>query len=318
MQTISQPFFALLSFLSLLIIISVLLKFRIRPVYQSPTELTQIKIKEKETSEQFLINERAKFILSKNITAKNNIQNQNKKALLVAQYRSGSTLISSMFDLHPFISYLFEPLILAPISATKTEKLNILNNLMNCRFPENLLSIAEYVQKNYDNLLRPDRSNIDCLKDCIKFNFCFKYLMSMFSENQLEVEKWPEYCHKSEISAAKIIRIDRLQDLFEPGDEVKTYYKIIYLIRDPRAIYNSRSKLHILTDHYGRIYDQALKDELCDKFRADVEYFENNRAKLKDWVYRSSFQSQFLFSETFYRDHQYVISIPQIKRPPPI
>lgn len=297
MQGISQPFFVLLSFLSLLIIISVLLKFRIRPVYQSPTELTPVTIKEKETSEKFLINKRAEFILSKNITSENKTQNQNKKVLLVAQYRSGSTLISSIFDLHPFISYLFEPLILAPTSATKTEKLKILKNLMNCKFPENSLSIAEYVKKNYDNLLRPDRSNIDCLKDCIKFNFCFKYLMSMFSENQLEVEEWPEYCHKSKISAAKVIRIDSLQDLFEPANKVKNYYKIIYLIRDPRAIYNSRSRLHILTDHYGRIYDQALEDELCDKFRADIEYFKKNRAELEDWVYRSSFQSQSLFSE---------------------
>lgn len=216
------------------------------------------------TTEQY--NRKKPHLIKKSITFQNTkdpsvlIQNINLtpdlsqyKILVVAQYRGGSTLTSSLFDKNPSVSYIFEPLILGYGDYDDPQhhkQINILNEIFSCRYPD----VKQYVGKILDNPEHMGRYlngavDFPNFEKCLEFNICaveqstammrppFCYNPDTCSLKR-DLKVWSDYCASRDAIAIKTIRLEHLEllnnDNFIHKDDPK--FKIVYAFRDPRAM----------------------------------------------------------------------------------
>lgn len=233
-----------------------------------------------------------------------------KKVLILAEYRSGSTFTSEIFNKVSQALYLFEPLLLA-IGDT-AQQLKILNQIyQNCSYP----TVSDYLTpsylQKYAHLISPTFNRCSSHGICgremsdifVNSTFCDEFEFSSFSGKSLKnssknllirarrknlVPQKPKLCQKitpnifqqvcqsKKIISAKVIRmnlIEKAASLFENDN-----FYLIYLIRDPRATYVSRNKIEKFDQKYGSKNDPRFISQLeksCHNFRDNLAYLRD-------------------------------------------
>lgn len=217
------------------------------------------------TTEQY--NRKKPHLIKKSITFQNTkdpsvlIQNINLtpdlsqyKILVVAQYRGGSTLTSSLFDKNPSVSYIFEPLILGYGDYDDPQhhkQINILNEIFSCHYPNASQYIGDKIINDPKQLdhYKNGASDLPNFERCIQNYICaveqstalMRPPFCMLPETcsmVRDLKVWGEYCASRDAIAVKTIRLENLGVLnnanFIHKDDPN--FKIVYAFRDPRAM----------------------------------------------------------------------------------
>lgn len=135
----------------------------------------------------------------------------------------------------------------------------IIKDLLNCDFSK----IPQTILKD-DFMLRT--------KHGVEFYSCIKRNITSHHFNTC-LETLTDHCKNSKIRSTKTIRMT-----LEMADKILTLLpdlKIIYLVRDPRAVIQSRISLNLVDDQHV----EEESSELCDRMENDVELIEQSRNK---------------------------------------
>jgi len=165
------------------------------------------------------------------------------KVFIMAEFRSGSTFTSELFNQHSNGFFLFEPFIMIANSTAMADGDEVLKQssldsiledfFVTCDLPDP----SEYLS-NYFISQQPNSSRQRLLHSCRNRKICFP---SKHSWLKYGVSLANEQCIQSDVQAMKSIRVSgfhQLENVFKQEENIK----IIYLTRDPRAMYNSRRK----------------------------------------------------------------------------
>ncbi|CAK8671748.1 unnamed protein product [Clavelina lepadiformis] len=172
--------------------------------------------------------------------------------ILVTNYRSGSTFLGELFNQHPDSFYIFEPLFpfTGGCEVREPAKAKLLYQLLKCEFPE-MLDVYTQVKGK----LRRGGEDVKCLVD----NFCFKFKTKEMCERDLcpfwsfgncqkcgsvHLPRAMNACREKKMTVVKTIRLCDIMNLRPLLGDPELDFKIIHLIRDPRGIESSRSKIH--------------------------------------------------------------------------
>ena len=144
------------------------------------------------------------------------IENQEApKVLIFTQTRSGSSFLGSLLTVPEDAFYVFEPFMKLKFNGTEFEK------IANHAKVDN--SVIDYLKAMIERIYNCDHGNV------VRFTHQIQVDNSKLSE-----------CQKSSVKVIKSVRLRAsiLQSWIEHSD-----IKVIHLVRDPRAIFNSRRLL---------------------------------------------------------------------------
>ena len=201
--------------------------------------------------------------------------------ILLTYMRSGSTVIGKIFKSSPDVFYLYEPLralhekvqigtiktydtLKRPAFIAKSKKW--VKDLLNCSFENNLLA-------------RNTTSNLASVSDLISSSsFTFSRHQIIRSKKRLDIEA--RRCQSAKLRVMKTIRITNLQNIWQEI-ESDPNTKIIHLLRDPRAVQNSRLRINshlgprLICDWPIQTIEFSRKMQLTARGRYKEVIFEN-------------------------------------------
>lgn len=179
-----------------------------------------------------------------------------KIVLIVAYYRSGSSFFGELMSSTPRTFFHYEPLMLFTVAGgirpgRQHHAFQLLDALAGCHFEPLYTAWMEstpYYKKNH------------FLADiCEGGESCFSpgYLSGLCSRAQAQVFKFTR------------LRVTQVQSWIQKNPEMAPSVRVVHLVRDPRAMYASRSRL-----------DWCRNDEhcgsaaaLCSQMRSDLDAF---------------------------------------------
>jgi hypothetical protein len=183
-------------------------------------------------------------------------QLQHKSVIIEAEGRSGSSFFSTMFNIHPNVTFLYEPLYgQAAKNPAKYEQIAIEQGKELCHhLTQEILGCEIFEPTTTTSKIRRLLWRCSRSRACIAAtNGVFAYpgssvdmttKMATDEEVRLIARRMKESCLHSQAVVAKSIRMynifDNLSVLDEPAAK---HVKVIQLFRDPRAVLNSRLKL---------------------------------------------------------------------------
>ena len=227
-----------------------------------------------------------------------------KKILIIAEYRGGSTFTSELFNKNPYATFLFEPFLLAAGRNDENRQLSILNEIYNeCSLP----NVGKYLTYEY----RMKHQNVKAvLRGCEVSNVCFrsssvslnrepfcekksKWTQSALSQtSQTRVKRtrymntkcpkinyntFQSFCQSKDFITSKVIRANSLEMLENDFLNKDENFYVLYVIRDPRGVYSSRNSIHKFSksgkENYVGSLDRALKLS-CEFYKKNVEYLK--------------------------------------------
>lgn len=228
-----------------------------------------------------------------------------KLVVLFTYYRSGSTFTGQLLNQHDDIFYLFEPLILGITEADNVEsKTKVINKILNCTLP----SYAEFETEDTPAHVR---------QSCQFRNFCFphgtkEFCAPPFCLTDLSEERKKcghvssDYCpgpsvlkaeatgvcKAAKILALKTIRImaiEQFVDYFRRVEKDNHEVKFIFLVRDPRGMFNSRLRVAQIQYHETEKNEELLRkvERHCAsmvqnlKSVTDIEYFKQRTVVIR-------------------------------------
>lgn len=156
-----------------------------------------------------------------------------KRVLLIATFRSGSSFLGDLLQQSSLLTYYhYEPLAcLAYHNRFDGDRLpeakELIQNLFTCNFTR----IQRYTSFWPSKLFFIGKNQLNqqlCGKEDAQLALCTNAHLSS------------EICRRSHVQTMKLVRLN-LRDL--PKIDLLPRTKIVYLRRDPRAIYNSRKEL---------------------------------------------------------------------------
>ena len=178
-------------------------------------------------------------------------EKKRKVVLVIANKRSGSSFVGEMFMRNPSAYYLFEPLFPYTRECTllQKERIDTLAKFSQCDFND----IGQEYGKVFNVTHMDDR-----YAQCMKHNVCFldrnqllkkAYMKTTNNTNtaKLDGRVLSNLCMSSNITVFKLIRtcnIGSLMDLLHRLPEIE--FKIIHLVRDPRAIMSSNMQVYFI------------------------------------------------------------------------
>ncbi|XP_071507045.1 carbohydrate sulfotransferase 1-like [Diadema antillarum] len=204
------------------------------------------------------------------------------RVVIVTTKRSGSSFVGELFNSNPEIFYMFEPLFsitfdvlyhrLSPKNAVK-ESLYIWNHILRCNYSTSYPKPTKWVKNGGLNL-------------CVASNalnrsssLCEKHSVS--PENVGHVIS--QLCLDHSFTVLKTIRVMDIKELRSFLEDPTLNVKILHLIRDPRAVMNSRRKLKEgnsdLERRKGKGADEIV--DLCQHMARNLKYRDNPPTWLK-------------------------------------
>jgi len=214
----------------------------------------------------------------------------------VTEYRSGSSFIGETFNKNSNLFYLFEPLVLTTYSefGKKPWEMNVAASqklikeyFVDCKLPNpnEILTDEQYA--------RAKKARVGVWNDCKRQNLCFEYRQDVFGQQPLCTEAYlqenamgvsyhrecgpvkldvaQELCQKSDATTAKVIRLERLSELKEIVQKYAKDLKIMYYVRDPRGLAESR---------FGKNWKWNAKnmnrlDNICVRYKENMKYLNS-------------------------------------------
>jgi len=247
----------------------------------------------------------AKFEIDPRIPTQPTKKVSRKAALIVTEIRSGSSFFGELFNYHPNVFYLYEPLVLS-----QRQYQTLSNNLCNSVL-KNLPELDE--RRNYDQDLlidyfgecnlpnpqfyvseEPKRLNDEPIKVkarsqilnmCKQHRVCFSDRHTFFNPKTSpykRLEDWHEQCESKTVISSKVVRVCALEELEAVYKELEllgVQMEIFYLVRDPRGVYNSKRDLSKLTD---RSKPGRVGMDSCTRLDNNIEYVKNIKGKVLD------------------------------------
>ena len=195
------------------------------------------------------------------------------KVLLFAQWRSGSSFVGGILKCSPDSFYMFEPLMFFHL-----EKPSAIGNLLLTQYASHFISAV-----------------LDCNISYIKWvseqfwptetRFRNKWIKRAFGGLQ-SFEMAEDQCKAARNVIAKIIKVPRLE--FVNASVTRDDVRIIYLVRDPRGVFMSRSPF-LKTKYRDRnlksLYMGHYREEmrrLCQNMVLNYDFIEANKNSLND------------------------------------
>lgn len=187
--------------------------------------------------------------------------------LLVAYFRSGSSFLGDLLQQNWKSYYTYEPLhhmtrqmkIDGPANITEAYK--VIRNIFDCEFND----LDEYIRWVNDKayLLRWNK---------------FLWGISRFRSPLYDRSTFHETCIHAKYNIMKAVRLKmkHLPALYERLKDMRL--KIIFLVRDPRGIYNSRKTMEWCNTEKV-CFDIA---SICEEMGEDLEYYDRARKVIGD------------------------------------
>lgn len=185
------------------------------------------------------------------------VQQQSRKHIIIfATTRSGSSFLGQLFNQHPEVFYLFEPLYHVQQAFTNSSARvkgnldrrallgayrDLLHNLYDCdfNFLENYIKPVprdhetfSFFRRGASNALcsKPVCENVPVLEEHLCAKKCKAVNLTLASKA----------CHARRHIAIKTVRIPEINDIRTLAEDPRLNLKIIHLVRDPRGILTSR------------------------------------------------------------------------------
>lgn len=283
---------------------------------------------------------------------------QKTAALIVTETRSGSSFLGEIFNMHPDVFYLYEPLLISPkhyenssggycseyfvaeqlldrgyngngtsgesmksyeaVGPRKKTAFAEIMKIKNMKDPISGLDmdvnlLSEYLanckipnpSKNIKLTPKIKPARLAILKNCIKNGFCFPPKHSFLQSHPFDAlsvdlsnvteEKnkfYSNYCkNEKKVAAAKVVRLCSLEEvlpIFLELEKAKVNLQVIYLVRDPRGIFNSRWSLKF-TNTVKKSTDiiKNIPATHCMKMDGNIRYYESalNSASPRSTIY---------------------------------
>lgn len=173
--------------------------------------------------------------------------NEETNILILAHGRSGSSFLGQIFNSHPDVFYVYEPLITFQLTTMRDSKLyenstmRLLRDIFNCKFKQQteFLSFMSHMPLNRFSshaLTTPYCKNITDARDNRTFLHC-KELDPLITSLSCALHKHVAVkvlTHR----LLPFLEVDRLASLFNSSK-----LKIIHLMRDPRAVIASMDRV---------------------------------------------------------------------------
>jgi len=227
-----------------------------------------------------------------------------KVVLIVTNKRSGSSFVGEMFMRNPKAYYLFEPLFpfTRECDRFQRERIETLEKFSQCQFDD--------VAQEYGRIFNMTQKE-DTYAHCQATNVCFLHrnptLQGIYRQYAARKHKYPfrkklegeilsEMCRDAEFTVFKVLRSCRISSFVHlikeglPGYQ----FKIIHLLRDPRAIMSSRMQIPGQRAEARTHFEQDVI-KLCDKMDVNLRLTND----LMESKYKSSYMRVRLEDITF-------------------
>ncbi|CAN8006688.1 unnamed protein product, partial [Ixodes hexagonus] len=205
------------------------------------------------------------------------VQKENMIILVIAYFRSGSSLVGKLLSQHPRTFYHFEPLYFyalakAARSVNITEGLNTMSNILRCDFTH----APDYLQKG-KAFIHPFVSNRFLWSYCKGVpEFCF------------QPDVISQACKTSHLQVMKLIRLSLRQAhaWLKANQDIFRNVTMVHLVRDPRGIWSSRLR------RPGCLQSTGCRsvETLCKEMREDIGEFEAIRRAFPDKIVKVRYE----------------------------
>ena len=204
--------------------------------------------------------------------------NEKTNVLILAHGRSGSSFLGQIFNSHPDVFYIYEPLITFQLTTVRDSRLyeqstmRLLRDIFNCRFEQQteFLSFMSHMPLSRFSsraLTTPYCKNITSARDNRTFVHCkdLDPLLTSLSCTLYKHTVVKVLTHRF----LPFIEVDRLAPLFNSCSKLK----IIHLMRDPRAVIASMDRVGWTLNNSAvntAVRDFSLFKILAQKFCSDM------------------------------------------------
>ncbi|PIK57097.1 putative carbohydrate sulfotransferase 1-like [Apostichopus japonicus] len=187
--------------------------------------------------------------------------------VIVSSKRSGSSFLGDIFNHHPSIFYIYEPLFqLSSYYIRRSAKLSESNYTA--------LAIARINSSLYCSLDDPYADRPSTAANLCERNALLKKRKLCHSTKKNAVHEWERACAKQDVVAVKLIRLQDIADL-EPLSH-SLDLRVIHLVRDPRPTERSRKGTGHNADLIRRKGKTALDEaDLCEHMQRNFQYSTN-------------------------------------------
>ncbi|XP_076093192.1 carbohydrate sulfotransferase 1-like [Mytilus galloprovincialis] len=215
------------------------------------------------------------------------------QVLLIGQMRSGSSFTGELFNQHPEAFYMFEPL-RSLLQANITDKQSLMRSVKGYPFVEGVSNIMKGIlecdfSQISSNILKNDfmlRS-----RQTAEFYTCFRKNETSTKNFQKCLKLLTNKCEQSSLRVVKTIRMTT--ELAVTLLSTLPNLKIVYLVRDPRAIIQSRMMLNLVVEHNI----QTESTELCNRMDKDMYFIEKSTMKNRIQIVRYEKFARHIVSE---------------------
>lgn len=213
-----------------------------------------------------------------------------KYVLISAEYRGGSTFAGEIFNKNPTAAYLFEILYLARHYHNLGQKYKqvaaqtLFDYFTKCEYPlfNDTISDLEKIGRHPTNTdYRICSGSSTCFRPkSDSWKKAYKQIPGNERKNvDVVYENWKNFCQQQEIIATKVIRLydlEMVEVLKTLSSEFLDNFRIIFLVRDPRGMYNSRIKTVGGWTNTKRWRNDNIKIQ-CSPAMSSINYIDSER-----------------------------------------
>lgn len=205
-----------------------------------------------------------------------------KVILLVTNKRSGSSFVGEMFMRNPKAYYLFEPLFpyTRECHLLQKERIETLEKFSRCQFDD--------VRQEYAKVFNWTHKE-DTYAKCKRFNVCFLHrnptLIAAYNQNVPKTKQLvsldfakafdgtvlSKLCSSSDFTVFKVLRTCQMSSFIHliKGELPGYTFKIIHLLRDPRAIISSRMQIPGYQEEERKNFEDNT-EKLCNRMDQNI------------------------------------------------